>query len=222
MGYFKVDGNVSETLITNLPPYSTISLQIAALNQRYQGEFSPAISAQTPEGVPGPVFNLRGRPYGSSGVQLEWNEPEEPNGIITGYEIEFQQMTNIAEPPGLIQPPIVLRSRYDVRRIVTGLLPRRKYRFTVRATTRQGVSADANFVEMVTSSAEKPPKSEFRVLETFADGFNLTWVTSDQVNAASLFYFKYKRTGEIGVFLFVFCFENKVCNTEKKRFIHML
>jgi hypothetical protein len=45
------------------------------------------------EGVPGPVVNLRGKPYGSSGVRLEWEEPEEPNGVITGYEILFQQIT---------------------------------------------------------------------------------------------------------------------------------
>lgn len=48
---------------------------------------------QTLEGVPGPVVNLRGKPYGSSGVRLEWEEPEEPNGVITGYEILFQQIT---------------------------------------------------------------------------------------------------------------------------------
>ncbi len=161
---------------------------------------------QSKEGVPGPVANLRGKPYGSSGVMLEWDEPEEPNGIITGYEIEFQQMTNIAESPGLIQPPIVLRSRYDLKRIVTGLLPNRKYRFTVLATTSQGVSVDSNFVEVITSSAEKPPQTNFQVIDTFVDGFNLTWVTSDQMNAASLFYFKYKKTGMLRFLLiFVYC-----------------
>ncbi len=165
------------------------------LNGRYQGDFSQPLTMQSKEGVPGPVSNLRGKPYGSSGVMLEWDEPEEPNGIITGYEIEFQQMTNIAESPGLIQPPIVLRSRYDLKRIVTGLLPNKKYRFTVLATTSQGVSIDPNFVEVITSSAEKPPQTNFQVIDTFMDGFNLTWVTSDQINAASLFYFKYKKTG---------------------------
>jgi hypothetical protein len=50
------------------------------------------ITIQTPEGVPGPVVNLRGKPYGASGVKLEWEEPEEPNGIITGYQITYQQM----------------------------------------------------------------------------------------------------------------------------------
>lgn len=193
----KIDGNVSETLITNLPAYSTVSLRIAVLNGRYQGEFSSPLTVQSPEGVPGPVANLRGKPYGSSGVKLEWDEPDEPNGIITGYHIEFQQMINTAESPGLIQPPIILRNRYDLMRIVTGLLPRKKYRFTVLATTSQGASIDPNFVEVITSSAEKPPQTNFQVIERFDDGFNLTWATSDQMNAASLFYFKYKQTDDI-------------------------
>ena len=89
----KVEGNVTSTIIPNLPPYSTVRLRIAVLNERYQGDFSVPISIQTLEGVPGPVVNLRGKPYGSSGVKLEWEEPEEPNGIIIGYQIQFQQIT---------------------------------------------------------------------------------------------------------------------------------
>jgi hypothetical protein len=34
---------VSETIIRNLPPHSTVSLKIAALNEKYQGEFSPPV-----------------------------------------------------------------------------------------------------------------------------------------------------------------------------------
>jgi len=193
----KVDGNVTEAIISNLPPYSAVTLKIAVLNGRYQGDYSSPISIYTLEGVPGPVANLRGRPYGSSGVKLQWDEPEEPNGVITGYEIQFQQMANIADSPGLIQPPIVIRNRYELSRIVTGLLPNKKYRFTVLATTSKGVSLDPNFVEVITSSAEKPPKTSFQVLSTLDDGFNITWTTSDQINAASLFYIKYKKTDDL-------------------------
>ena len=59
-----------------------------------------------------------------------------------------------AESPGFIQPPIIIKNRYELMRIVTGLLPNKKYRFTVLATTSVGSSVDPNFVEVVTSSAE--------------------------------------------------------------------
>ncbi len=133
----------------------------------------------------------------------------------------FLCKNSIAESPGLVQPPIVIRSRYELSRIVTGLLPNKKYRFTVLATTFKGASLDPNFVEVVTSSAEsktrfeppffrlldvcflfntnrfstEPSKTNFIVVSTYEDGFNLTWSTADQSNAASLFYVKYKKTG---------------------------
>jgi hypothetical protein len=34
-------------------------------------------------------------------------------------------------------------------------------------------------------------------LSTLDDGFNITWTTSDQINAASLFYIKYKKTDDL-------------------------
>lgn len=35
------------------------------------------------------------------------------------------------------------------------------------------------------------------MISTFEDGFNLTWSTNNQVNAASLFYVKYKKTDDV-------------------------
>lgn len=195
--YHKVDGNQTSTTISKLPAYSTVRLQIAALNDRYQGDFSAPIAIATPDGVPGPVVNLRGRPYGSSGVKLEWEEPEEPNGVITGYEIHYQKMENIYQPPGLLQPPIIIKSRSETSKIVTGLVANQKYRFTVLAVTSKGASNDPNLVEVVTSSARQPSKTNFQVLSTFEDGFNITWSTLDQMNAASLFYVKYRKADEV-------------------------
>ena len=34
-------------------------------------------------------------------------------------------------------------------------------------------------------------------MSTFEDGFNLTWVTNDQIHAASLFYVKYKKNDDV-------------------------
>lgn len=34
-------------------------------------------------------------------------------------------------------------------------------------------------------------------MSTLDDGFNITWTTSDQINAASLFYIKYKKTDDL-------------------------
>lgn len=43
----------------------------------------------------------------------------------------------------------------------------------------------------------EPSKTNFFVMATFEHGFNLTWTTSDQMNAASLFYIKYQKKDDI-------------------------
>ena len=48
-----VMGNRTESIINNLPAYSTVGLRIAALNGQYQGDYSQQIRIQTPEGLPG-------------------------------------------------------------------------------------------------------------------------------------------------------------------------
>jgi len=106
-------------------------------------------------------------------------------------------MENIYQPPGLLQPPIIIKSRSETSKIVTGLVANQKYRFTVLAVTSKGASNDPNLVEVVTSSARQPSKTNFQVLSTFEDGFNITWSTLDQMNAASLFYVKYRKADEV-------------------------
>ena len=39
--------------------------------------------------VPGPVSNLSYRITSDTSAKIIWSEPEEPNGIITGYDVMF-------------------------------------------------------------------------------------------------------------------------------------
>jgi hypothetical protein len=47
------------------------------------------IQFPTREGRPGPVTNLRAVPHGSNGIFLLWDPPEETNGVIIGYHIDY-------------------------------------------------------------------------------------------------------------------------------------
>ncbi len=44
---YKVEGNATEAIISTLPPYSAVKLQIAVLNERYQGDFSAPVNNLT-------------------------------------------------------------------------------------------------------------------------------------------------------------------------------
>lgn len=36
------------------------------------------------------MTNLRGVPYAGNGIYLFWDIPDEPNGLITGYQIDYK------------------------------------------------------------------------------------------------------------------------------------
>lgn len=48
------------------------------------------IQFPTREGRPGPVTNLRAVPYTSDGIFLLWDPPDETNGVIIGYQIDYK------------------------------------------------------------------------------------------------------------------------------------
>ena len=39
--------------------------------------------------VPGPVSNLSYQITSDTSAKIMWSEPEEPNGVITGYDVTF-------------------------------------------------------------------------------------------------------------------------------------
>ena len=44
--------------------------------------------------VPGPVSNLSYNITSDTSAKIMWSEPEEPNGVITGYDVTFGDYGN--------------------------------------------------------------------------------------------------------------------------------
>lgn len=99
--------------------------------------------------VPGAIPELHAFPMGASILHLRWIKPEEPNGVLTGYRIEYQVVKGTA----LMQPkeraPITNPDETETK--LAGLEPGTTYRITVRATTSQG-PGDPFFIEVTTRS----------------------------------------------------------------------
>lgn len=49
------------------------------------------MTLQTLEGTPGPVSELKAVVIGINRVNISWNAPAQPNGIITGYDFEARE-----------------------------------------------------------------------------------------------------------------------------------
>ena len=84
-----LEDDVTLTL-TNLRPFSNITVQVRVLNKHYAGPPSSLLYVHTSEGLPGPPAMLAVTSTSSTHLELEWKEPYEKNGILLGYKISYR------------------------------------------------------------------------------------------------------------------------------------
>uniref|UniRef100_A0A8C7ZCS0 Cell adhesion molecule L1-like b n=1 Tax=Oryzias sinensis TaxID=183150 RepID=A0A8C7ZCS0_9TELE len=131
-------GSRSHGTVSGLVPFSEYSLIVMSFNGRGNGPGSKAVNFKTPEGggFPELVADVQKR-----SISLAWTPPLEPNGILTGYLLEYQlsmypyagplQTVNISKPD---------TTRWHLR----DLEPLSKYRFQLRSCTSTGCGSIVN------------------------------------------------------------------------------
>uniref|UniRef100_A0A8C6VX62 Neural cell adhesion molecule L1 n=1 Tax=Nothobranchius furzeri TaxID=105023 RepID=A0A8C6VX62_NOTFU len=122
-------------VITGLIPYSNYKMYIVVANSRYEGPQSNHIYFSTPEGVPSAPKSFRIQQRHLDSIYVDWELPEEPNGIITGYTLKYQTVnaTRGEELKTEDFPPNV--TSFSIRRFDRYT----RYRFSVVAHTRIGM-----------------------------------------------------------------------------------
>ncbi len=90
-------------------------------------------------------------PFAGNGIFLFWDPPDEPNGFIIGYQLDYKTIESIVAQPGLDQPPIGVQDPLLRNYLIGGLKPFTKYRVQVRARTIAGLSTSPAMIELVTS-----------------------------------------------------------------------
>ncbi|CAF3998844.1 unnamed protein product, partial [Rotaria sordida] len=184
--------NQTWTTVFNAPPNADVGAHIRIETERYFGPTSPVIQFPTREGRPGPVTNLRGVPYTSNGIFLLWDPPDETNGVIIGYQIDYKPIESIASQPGIDQPSILLRD--DTRRnyLLSSLNPDTKYRVQVRARTSVGPSISPAIIELTTNLSLAPSKPTFTVTHRGQTFFNISFDPTIMTVPGSLYFVQYK------------------------------
>ncbi|XP_023194944.1 neurofascin-like isoform X2 [Xiphophorus maculatus] len=122
-------------VVTDLIPYSNYKMYIVVTNSRYEGPPSNHIHFSTPEGVPSAPKSFRIQQRHLDSIYVDWDLPEEPNGVITGYSLKYQTVNasrgeelKVEEfPPNVTSFSIRRYDRYT------------RYRFSVAAHTRIGL-----------------------------------------------------------------------------------
>ncbi|XP_031136278.1 neural cell adhesion molecule L1-like protein isoform X14 [Sander lucioperca] len=129
-------GDQSHATVPGLTPFSEYSLIVMTFNGRGNGPGSHPLNFKTPEGVPekNPVFRVTD--VQKHTVSLVWAPPLEPNGILTGYLLEYQ-LINDTEEVGPLQTVDISNpdtTKWNLR----DLEPVSKYKFYLRSCTTVG------------------------------------------------------------------------------------
>ncbi|KAG7157810.1 Neuroglian-like 2 [Homarus americanus] len=194
------NNNEPTALVTSFVPFTKNFVRVLVFNGAFDGPPSESISFNTPEGKPGPVDYLDAIPMGSSAFFLLWKKPKQPNGILTGYHIYFQEVdgTSIGiqserDPP--INDHTVTRAK------LASLKPATKYRITVVARTAMGLGS-TYYIERMTRSTEATPPGKPSFIwqhistKTGAPAIKITWIPNTESNPGSHFFIKYRLYGE--------------------------
>ncbi|XP_060640646.2 receptor-type tyrosine-protein phosphatase U isoform X2 [Anolis sagrei] len=140
----KVERGAHHFTIKDLLPYKNVHVKLILLNPEGRKE-SKEMTFQTSEDFPGGIatesliFTLL-----EDMIFLKWEEPAEPNGIITQYEISYQSIES-SDPAINVPGPrrTVSKLRNETYHVFSNLHPGTTYLFSVRARNGKGFGQTA-------------------------------------------------------------------------------
>ncbi|XP_054032223.1 neurofascin isoform X8 [Dryobates pubescens] len=127
-------GDRNRGIVSRLFPYSNYKLEMVVTNGRGDGPRSEVKEFPTPEGVPSSPRYLRIRQPNLESINLEWDHPEHPNGVLTGYNLRYQAFNGSKTGRTLVENLSPNQTRFTLQRTD----PISRYRFFLRARTQVG------------------------------------------------------------------------------------
>ncbi|KAM8819219.1 neurofascin isoform 8-T9 [Rhynchonycteris naso] len=134
-------------VVSRLFPYSNYKLEMVVVNGRGDGPRSETKEFTTPEGVPSAPRRFRVRQPNLQTITLEWDHPEHPNGILTGYSLRYTAFNGTKVGKQMVENFSPNDTKFTVQRAD----PVSRYRFTLSARTQVGSG------EAVTEESPAPP-----------------------------------------------------------------
>ncbi|XP_033618092.1 neurofascin isoform X20 [Fukomys damarensis] len=138
-------------VVGRLFPYSNYKLEMVVVNGRGNGPHSETKEFTTPEGVPSAPRRFRVRQPSLETVNLEWDHPEHPNGILTGYTLKYVAFNGTKLGKQMVENFSPNQTKFSVQRSD----PVSRFRFTLSARTQVGSG------EAVTEESPAPPNEAY-------------------------------------------------------------
>ncbi|XP_052592889.1 neurofascin isoform X15 [Peromyscus californicus insignis] len=140
-------GDRPRGVVARLFPYSNYKLEMVVVNGRGDGPRSETKEFTTPEGVPSAPRRFRVRQPNLETINLEWDHPEHPNGILIGYTLKYVAFNGTKLGKQMVENFSPNQTKFSVQRAD----PVSRYRFSLSARTQVGSG------EAATEESPAPP-----------------------------------------------------------------
>ncbi|KAF6082866.1 sidekick cell adhesion molecule 1 [Phyllostomus discolor] len=187
-GSHVVRGNQTQSaLLAGLRKFTLYELQVLAFTRIGNGVPStPLVLERTKDDAPGPPVRLVFPEVRLTAVRIVWQPPEQPNGIILGYQIAYRLASSSPNTFTTVEVGATVRQF-----TATELAPESAYLFRLSAKTRQGWGQPLEATVITTEKRERPaPPRELLVpqAEVTARSLRLQWVPGSD-GASPIRYF---------------------------------
>ncbi|XP_038578506.1 neural cell adhesion molecule L1.2 isoform X2 [Micropterus salmoides] len=162
--------NEEKKVISDLRPYSHYDLAVTVFNSKGEGPPSETIPFKTNEGVPGPPTSLTLDSPSETEMTLHWTAPGQPNGVLIGYLLQYQQIVESDDSPMQVEK---IDDPTVTHLTLKGLDRHSHYRFYLRGRTAAG-DGEAIMREGATTLDGAPPANIS--LSVGENSVNLSWV----------------------------------------------
>ncbi|XP_029334541.1 neurofascin isoform X10 [Mus caroli] len=144
-------GDRPRGVVARLFPYSNYKLEMVVVNGRGDGPRSETKEFTTPEGVPSAPRRFRVRQPNLETINLEWDHPEHPNGILIGYILRYVPFNGTKLGKQVVENFSPNQTKFSVQRAD----PVSRYRFSLSARTQVGSG------EAATEESPAPPNEAY-------------------------------------------------------------
>lgn len=157
-------------VINDLRPYSHYDLAVTVFNSKGEGPPSETVPFNTDEGVPGPPMSLALDSPSETEMTLRWSPPEEPNGVLTGYVLQYHRIVKSDDSPMLVE---TIDDPTVTHLTLRNLDRHSHYRFYLRGRTSTGDGESIKKDGATTLDGAPPVNISVSAGETFA---NFSWI----------------------------------------------
>lgn len=176
--------------VRRLQPFTNYTLQLSACTSAgcTLGSIQSTTTAETaPFGQPTPTLTAQS----PRTVEVVWNSPAQPNGIITRYDI-------LRQDNGFPSTLVVISSTNDTSRryLDTTVLPASDYQYAIRAINSAGQTVGA-FRAIVTPEAPPEGLTAPVLSVTSSTSIHITWNPPTQLNGMITEYQAFRSGGGI-------------------------